>query len=536
MKKLLILLLLVFVIILVKLLYRPGGSGNDSSGSGSGSTIIWASIGDATYLNPVLASDSSSGDIDGLVFNGLVKYNKDLVLTGDLAEKWTVSDDKLEITFHLRKDVRWHDGEPFDAGDVVFTYNAITSSSTRTPYSSRYNRVNRVYAPDPYTVKVVYSKPYSPALESWGMGIIPEHIYRGTDINTNPYNRSPVGTGPYRFVSWKTDDRIVQSANTDYFAGEPSIKRVIYRIIPDYSVQFMELKKGTIDWMNPTPDQWENEVSHDEFLEEFNRYRYPSFAYTYMAFNLTSSLFKDVRVRRAISYAVDKKKIIDSVLLGLGSAATGPYPPNSWAYDPKVKDYGYYPEKAYNLLKGAGWVKNSKTGILEKDGVPFKFTLMTNQGNTTRKLTCEIIQNQLGKLGIDVKVRIQEWSSFIHQYVDKRQFDAIVLGWNLAVDPDQYSIWHSSQIGEGKYNFAGYSNPEVDRLLEKGRSVFDMEKRKKIYRRVHSILHDELPYLFLYVQDSRHVIHKRFRNIRQEKAGITYNFIKWYVPEESRRY
>jgi len=378
--------------------------------------------------------------------------------------------------------------------------------------------------------------PYSPALESWGMSIIPAHLYRGTDINTNPHNRKPVGTGPYKFVSWKSDDRIILEANADYFEGAPGIGRFIYRIIPDTSVQLMELEKGSIDWMSPSPDQWVSKANDPVFAEKFNKFRYPAFQYAYMGYNLNNELFRDIRVRRAINYAVDKKALVETVLQGLGSEATGPFPPNSWAYNPSVKDAGYDPGKAKELLREAGWELSPASGLLEKNGISFSFTLMTNQGNSTRKLTCEIIQSQLKKIGIDVRVRIQEWSSFIHQYVDKRQFDAIVLGWSLSVDPDQYSLWHSSQQGEGEYNFVGYENKTVDRLLEEGRTVFDIGKRKKIYNQIHKILNEEQPYLFLYVPDSRHFIHNRFKNIKVEKAGIGYNFIRWYVPGELERY
>jgi peptide/nickel transport system substrate-binding protein len=502
----------------------------------SGGAIINASIADASYLNPVLSSDSASSDINGLVFNGLVKYDKDLKLTGDLAKDFSVSEDNMRITFNLRKGVKWHDGKEFTSKDVIFTYNAIISSSTKTPHSSNFDKVKKVSAPGPYRIIVEYTEPYSPALESWGMGIIPEHIYSGTDINNNPHNRNPVGTGSYKFGNWRTDDRIVLEAYDEYFEGRPEIGRFIYKIIPDQSVQFMELRRGTIDWMNPTPDQWVSETSGKDFQSNYNRYRYPSFGFTYMAFNLDNPFFKSEKVRRAISYGVDKQEIIESVLRGLGTVATGPYPPVSWAYDEEIKDYGYNPRKALELLRQAGWVRDETTGILTKDGHEFQFTLMTNQGNQTRKLSAEIIQDQLKDIGIRVKVRIQEWSSFINQYIDKRQFDAVLLGWSLSVDPDQYPLWHSSQVSEGQYNFTGFKDSRVDELLEEGRRIFDLKKRKKIYKEIHNILHKKQPYLFLYFSDTKHVVNKRFKNINPQKAGINYNFTEWYVPEKLRKY
>ncbi len=510
---------------------KPGGIKKSQ-----GSMIVRGSIGDATYLNPVLSADSSSSDINGLVFNGLVKYNKDLQLVGDLAKDFSVSADNLKITFNLREGVKWHDGREFTSADVIFTYNAITSTSTRTPHSSNFDKVKKVTAPGPYRVIVEYVEPYAPALESWGMGIIPEHLYRGSDINNNPHNRNPVGTGPYKFINWRTDDRIVLEAFDKYFEGRPNIGRFVYKIIPDQSVQFMELRRGTIDWMSPTPDQWVAETSGQEFGSKFNRFRYPSFGFTYMAYNLDNSLFKSEKVRRAISYAVDKKKMIDSVLQGLGTVATGPYPPVSWAYDEGIKDYGYNLREAKRFLREAGWEKDKAGGILTKDGRKFRFTLMTNQGNETRKLAAEIIQAQLKDIGIDVNVRIQEWSSFINQYIDKRQFDAVLLGWSLSVDPDQYPLWHSSQVAEGQYNFTGFNDRRVDKLLEEGRRTFDFKKRKEIYKNIHRILHNKQPYLFLYFSDAKHVIDKRFKNIESAKAGIRYNFTKWYVPVELRKY
>ena len=501
-----------------------------------GDTIIEASIGDASLLNPVLASDSASASINNLVYNGLVKYNKNLKLVGDLAEKWKVSSDGKIIIFFLRRNVHWHDGKPFTAEDVNFTYKKLVDPSVRTPYSADYERISSVQILDDYTIKIVYREPFSPALESWGIGIVPKHIFSVGDFNTNPANRKPVGTGPYIFKEWRSDEKIVLEANPDYFEGKPYIQRVIYRIIPDQAVQLMELKRESIDMMGLTPYQYQKETITSNFMERFNKFRYPSFGYTYLGYNLRNPLFKDKRVRQALSYAINKEEIIEVILHGLGKRATGPFPPSSWAYNPNVKEYRYNPKKARQLLKQAGWKDTDNDGVIDKDGVPFSFVILTNQGNKMRELSATIIQENLRKIGIDVKIRIIEWSSFIHQYIDKRNFEAVLLGWSLSYDPDCFSIWHSSQIGEGKYNFISYSNKRVDRLLAQGRRVFDLDKRKRIYYEIHRILADEQPYTFLYVSDSLPVVHRRFKGIKVEKAGIGYNFIKWYVPKSQQRY
>jgi peptide/nickel transport system substrate-binding protein len=501
-----------------------------------GDTIIEASIGDASYLNPILASDSASGDINGYVYNGLVKYDKNLKLVGDLAESWDISEEGLVITFHLRKNVKWHDGEPFTSDDVNFTYEKLVDTNTRTPYASDYLMIDRFEIIDPHTVKIRYKKPFSPALESWGMGIVPKHIFEKGDFNNHHANRHPIGTGPYKFVDWKTDERIVLEANGDYFEGRPYIDRIIYRIMPDEAVQFLELRKGTIDTMGLTPDQFQKEAVSEEFLDSFNKFRYPSFGYTYLGYNLKNPLFENKSVRQAITYAINRQEIIDGVLLGLGQVSTGPFPPTSWAYNKNVPVYEYNPEKAKELLYKCGWRDRDGNGILEKDGKPFSFTLMTNQGNKMRELCATIIQSNLRAVGIQVNIRILEWAAFIHQYIDKKNFDAVLLGWSLSRDPDQYAIWHSSQIKEGQYNFISYNNPEVDRLLVEGRRTFDMQKRKEIYHKIHAILAEEQPYTFLYVADALPIVHNRFHGIEVAPAGIGYNFIKWYVPKDQQKY
>jgi peptide/nickel transport system substrate-binding protein len=497
-----------------------------------GDAYVDSSIGDASTLNPLLASDSASSDICGLVFNGLVKYDKNIQLVGDLAESWNVSQGGLVITFHLRRGVRWHDGLPFTADDVLFTYEKLRDPKVHTPFASDFDDVASVTAPDPYTVRVVYRKQFAPGLASWGMGILPRHVYETGDLNTHPANRAPIGTGPYRFKEWKTDQYLLLEAYPDYFEGKPYIQRYVYRIIPDSSVQFLEMRNQSIDAITLTPDQYK---AYDAIFEHHERYRYPSFKYTYLGFNLKNPLFKDLRVRQAMAYAIDRQTLVQGIVLGLGQPITGPFPVTSWAYNTQVKDLPYDPEKAKSLLAEAGW-KPDASGKLMKDGKPLAFTLMTNQGNKVRELCSEVIQQQLKKIGIDVTIRIMEWSTFIHQYVDKKDFEAVVLGWQLGRDPDNYAMWHSSQQKEGEYNFCGYENPQVDRWLVEARETFDDKKREAFYHQIHAQIAADLPYIFLYCPDELVAIHKRFRGPEVAPLGIAWNFREWWVPKSEQRY
>ena len=501
-----------------------------------GDALVEGSIGDASRLLPILASDSASGTIVGLLFNGLLKYSEWLEVIGDLAQSWTVSPDGLELTFVLRPNVRWHDGTPVTAADVQFTYRKLIDPAVRTPFSSGYELVESLEVLDARTVRVRYREPFAPALESWMMGLIPKHLLEHEDLNTAAFLRRPVGDGPYRFVRWKTGELIELAANPDYFEHRPHLDRYLFRVIPDEATLFLELLTQGVDLAGLTPLQYTRQTQGAFVERAYRKFRYPSFGFTYIGYNLQDPRFADVRVRRAIDRAVDKQAILDGVLFGLGAVATGPYPKESWAFNPAVQLAPCDPDAAKTLLHEAGWEDRDGDGWLDRDGRPFRFTLMTNQDNEVRRQVAEIVQQQLRRIGIDVKIRVIEWSTFVHEFIDKRRFEAVLLGWNLSRDPDLYDIFHSSKTKEGEYNFGGYASPEVDRLLVEGRRTFDQEARRRIYQEVHRRLAEDQPYTFLYVADALPIAASRFRNIISAPIGIGYNLIDWYVPRAEQRY
>jgi len=515
------------------------GAASHHAGPGKpayGDALVVGSIGEPSTLIPILASDSASFDIAGLVYNGLVRYDKYLRLEGELAEKWDVSPDGLTITFHLRHGVKWQDGREFTSHDVLYTYLVTIDPKTPTAYADAFKQVKKAEAPDPYTFRVTYAKPFAPALESWGMSILPAHLLEGKDITKSELARRPVGTGPYIFKEWIAGQKVTLESNPDYYEGRPYIGRYIYRIIPDNSTMYMELKAAGIDKMDISPIQYQRQTETPEFKSLFNKYRYPASAYTYLGYNLRNPLFSDKRVRKALTSAINKDEIVHGVLLGMGQVAHGPYKPGTWACNPNIKDLDYNPELARALLAEAGWRRKNGDGILVKDGKPFQFTVITNQGNDQRIRTAVIIQRRLKLVGIGMKILQLEWASFITNYIDKRNFEAVILGWTIGQDPDLFDIWHSSKTGPKEFNFIGYKNAEVDGLLEEGRSTFDMEKRRSRYYRLQEILAEDQPYTFLYVPDALPVVSVRFRGIEPAPAGIMYNFIKWYVPKEEQMY
>ena len=498
-----------------------------------GDALVTGSIGEPSNLIPILASDSASFEIAGLVYNGLVRYDKNLKIEGDLAKSWEVSPDGLGLTFHLRHGVKWHDGREFTSRDVLYTYRVTVDPKTPTAYSEDFKQVQSAQAVDPYTFRVTYAKPFAPALASWGMNILPAHLLEGMDITKSPLSRSPVGTGPFIFKEWIPGQKLTLVANPDYYEGAPYLDRYIYRIIPDSSTMYMELKAGGIDLMGLSPVQYQRQTNTPEFLARFNKYRYPASAYTYLGYNLQLPLFRDRRVRQAITCAINKEEIVQGVLLGMGEVAHGPYKPGTWAYKEQVDDPKYDPARAVALLTEAGF-RMGADGILAKDGKPLSFTIMTNQGNDQRSKCAQIIQKRLKKVGIEVKIRVMEWSSFLTNFIDKGKFEAVLLGWTITPDPDQYDIWHSSKTEPKELNFVHFKDPEMDRLLVEGRGTFDVEKRRACYYKIQEILAREQPYTFLYVPDALPAVSSRFRGIEPAPAGITHNLIKWYVPKSEQ--
>jgi peptide/nickel transport system substrate-binding protein len=496
-----------------------------------GGRIVQALLGDASNLIPMLASDTASSEITGQIFVAPLRYNKNLELVPWAAESYEILDGGRLLRFKLREDIRWTDGVPLTAEDVEFTYKLMIDPNTPTPYSGDYERVKEFKVTGPYGFEVRYDEPFARALVTWAHDILPKHALEGEDLLNTKYSREPLGAGPYKLKEWIPGRRIVLTANEDYFLGRPYIDEIVYRIIPDQATQFLELKAGNLDFMGLSPMDYVFQTSGPDWAGRFNKYRYLSAGYTYMAYNLEHPIFSDRRVRRALAHAVDKQEIVKGVLLGLGQPAVGPFQPGTWAYRDDIEPFRYDPELARRMLAEAGWEDHDGDGVLDKDGRAFSFTLLTNQGNAQRQRAATIIQYRLAQIGIKVDIRAVEWATFLHEFVDKGRFDALILAWTTPAEPDPYSVWHSDNAKDGGLNFVRYRNPELDRLVDAARRTLDREARRKMYWRVQEILHEDQPYCFLYVPMSLPIVAARVQGIDPAPAGIGYNSDRWWIPE-----
>jgi peptide/nickel transport system substrate-binding protein len=502
-----------------------------------GGRLINAMTGEPSNLIAMIAGDSASSAIANNIFNSLLKYDEALNYAPEIAESWSISNNQKTITFKIREGLFWSDGEKLTSKDVMFTWKLVTHPDTRTPYASDYQLVKKASIPDPYTFRVTYEESYAPALDTWtALHILPEHLLKNEDINSTYFSRNPIGSNYYKLDNWKSGQQVSLTRNPLSINGKANINNLVSRIIPDTSSQFLELTADNIDLMNINPIQFQRVFpSRKDLQDKIGLYKELGNGYTYLGFNLKKEPFNDKRVRKALNFAIDKNEIIKGVLLGLGEPLSSPYKPGTRWNNTKLKPYPYDSNRALALLNQAGFKKN-KDGLLERNGKTLRFEILTNQ-NKQREMTAVIIQRRLKEIGVDVSIRVIEWASFINQFIKTGDFDVVVLGWSLSLDPDQYNIWHSTQQGPGQFNFLGYENKRVDNLLERGRLELDVTKREKIYHEFSDILLDDSPIIYLYAGYGLSAINKRVRGIKKPAppAGIYHNSYDWFIPKILRR-
>jgi len=500
------------------------------------------------YLTPTLPSPSKREGLGGGA-KKVTQYAEEIL---------PATEHNPIVIFYLRPNVKFHDGHIFDASDVKFTFEAIMNPKNISPRVADYEPVKGVEVVDSLTVRIVYKRLYSPALGTWSMGILPEHLLNDKalrdealrlgkvpekfSMRQSSFNRHPIGCGPFVFRQWKSDQYIILDRFDDYWEGAPNYKRYVYRIIPDLLTQEMEFYAGTIDSYGVQPHQVER-LKDDPNYQSFSGL---SFGYTYIGYNMRRQPFNDRRVRKALSMALDVNKIIDYVLYGQGERITGPFVKQTDYYDHHIKPIPYDPQGALKLLEEVGWRPN-KEGWLEKDGKRFQFTLITNSGNDLRKAVLAIAQDAWRQIGIDVRTDLLEWSVFIQERVDKADFDALILGWQMGIEPDLYQIWHSSQTNPYQLNFVAFKNKEADDLIIKIRREYDHDRQVAYCRRLHELIAQEQPYTFLYVNKWTAILDKRivimqidsqgkevYKKITPTKTGnFTFYFNKWIKLEKA---
>ncbi|HBP89820.1 MAG TPA: peptide ABC transporter substrate-binding protein, partial [Nitrospiraceae bacterium] len=437
------------------------------------------------------------------------------------------------ILFHLRQGVRFHDGHEFDAGDVKFTYEAIMDPKNLSPRTPDFEPIKMVEVVDLYTIKIIYKRLYSPAINAWTMGMLPEHLLnkealtrekqeRGLSeeaqktfgLRDSQFNRHPIGSGRFRFIEWQGDEFIHLQRYEDYWEGPAEYHEYYMRIIPELFTQEVEFRTGAVDFYAAQPHQVDRYKS-DPTYQWFSSL---GFAYTYIGYNNRKPLFADPKIRTALGMAINVDEIITYLMYGEGERTTGPYPRNTEWYDQSIQPLPYDPLGALAILEKAGWAMNGD-GWLEKDGKIFEFNLITNNGNPIRKNLMTIAQNAWKKIGVKVNTQVFEWAVFLSDFVNTGDFDAVVLGWSMGIDPDLYQIWHSSQAGPQQLNFVGYKNSRADELIVRIRQEYNRDRQEQLTHELHRLIHLDQPYTFLYAPLSTRVLDKKIVLVEKGPDG-----------------
>ncbi|MDD6337486.1 MAG: ABC transporter substrate-binding protein [Lentisphaeria bacterium] len=537
---------------------RAGNAEFFDPNADQGGRLILAITSDTGNMNSIINNDATVSDFWGLTFDALaVRHMKAIDrFVPQMAESWSLSDDKLTYHVKLRKGILWHDFTDPETGkrwenvevtaeDFKFFVDVIKDETVNAaPLRSYFADLKDVRVLNDYEFEVVWERPYILSEEiTLGLTPLPRHFYHayegpfdGAKFNDDHVrNRMIVGCGPYQFDSWEKGKRVVFKRFEKYYGRSlgimPAIKTVVYDLIQHPNTRLQALKSQTLDADSLTTEQWVNNTDTPEFGEDgiLRKMRLPSMSFTYIGLNLANPLFQDRNVRIALSHLVDRKRLMHDVYHDLVRPVSGPFFTDSSANDPGIEPYEYDVEKAKKMLAEAGWKDTDGDGVLDKDGKPFQFTVIYTNSSATDQKLLPILKEDFARAGVKLEILSLEWSVLLER-IDKRQFDAVRLAWRMSISNDPYQIWHSDNLKvEASSNFISFANPEADRLIMEIRTCFDQEKRTQLYHEFHRLIHEEEPYLFLFTPYDLFVINRRYENVKEFPLGIYQN--TFWVPK-----
>jgi len=483
-------------------------------------TIIIAVENEPKLINPVFSEDHDAAI--SLIFSGLTRFDENMNLQADLAKEWSLSKDGLVYDFVLRDDVFWHDGEKFSAKDVEFTLKALKDPKLNAPTKVNFQDIKSVEVFDDTHIRIILSKPFPPFLDALSLGILPKHLLENENLNQSTFNQNPIGTGAFKFKSWKKGQAMFLEANENYHLAKVKSPKLILRHIPDPSVSALALKKGDVDValvdFNFVKD-FKNDKNFEVLIEKSADYRA-------LMFNLDNEILKDQKVRSALNYLIKKDDLIQTLLHGYGSLAFHPLQ-NSWANPKDFMKFSYDPQKAHTLLEQAGWKKNSQ-GIYQKQGKELSFEMFAMSNDPLRVSLVKVLQSEFAKMGIKTKAIAKPAGSF-----DYSKVDSFLVGWGSPYDPDfhTYRVFGSFK-NASDWNFGHYKNIKVDEALKSARNSLVQEKRKLEYAKFIQALYEDPPFLFLVYLEFPLVYQKDIKGIKasilgHHGVGFTWNAYEW---------
>ncbi len=541
----------------------------------TGDWLVTHALSDPEQLNPLTSSDATASEIIAYIFQSLLTRDpRSLELKPLVSEsRPIISEDKRVYTFKLRHDVRFQDGQPLTGEDVLFSVKAIKCPLVNAPFLQVYfNSIIDAQLIDGYTIRFTTKEPYflNESVLGENVVILPRHYYdpenflkdvtvrdligdpaklsdkvrKFADNFNKNYSRKPMGSGPYKFQDWKTGREVALVRDPNYWgtgkAGidQTFLDRILYRIINNMDGALVTLKSGGLDTMDLTPVQATRGSNSERFNREFQKLEYFAPSYSYIGWNNQNPIFRDKRVRQAMTYLTNRKQMVKTLLFGLGEVVNGPIFFFRPEYDKNLNEYPYNPDKALSLLREAGWQDTDGDGVLDKvingQKTPFRFEFKVPSGSSTGKSVILVLQDELKRHGIIATVRDLDWTIFLDD-VKNHKFDAMIMAWAMqASEPDEYQVWHSSQAANKGSDHISYKNARADKILEDYRREFDPKKRVELYREFQEILNEEQPYTFLFARKSVSPVQRRFRGVEVYPAGLRPQ--EWWVPRSAQKY
>lgn len=547
MKKLMKPLALLMAVVMVTLT-GCGGSGSDESGS----SIIIGQSSEVANLNPMIQPRTPDSNVQCLIFDYLVIPDENLNYVGDLAESWDISDDGTVYTFHLQEGVKWHDGEDFNADDVVFTLTALASPEYTGGNEGRVmsivgaseyqagtaDSVEGIKKIDDYTVEITLASPNAAFLSNMYVAMLPEHILgeeSPADWGNDDFNRAPIGTGKYKFVEWEAGQYISLERNDEYFGTMPSIENVVVQFGADTTL-VAALLNGEIDVLFNLPA---TEIENVEAVDGVGVYNYEMMSVYYIGLNQLDPDLSDLRVRQALAYALDKQTIVDTVYGETATVANDIFPDNHWSHNPDVTVYEYNPEKAMALLEEAGYTMNDSTGYYEKDGETLHLTYDMSTSTDGRQVAA-LIQQYWKAIGVEMEVIEQDFATLAYskllpnnatEETTAESFQCYTLGFGVEADPEEYNAYLSTSTGAGSWNFIHYSNPQVDELFQQQLLETDPDARADCFHQIAQIISDDVPWIPLYNKATSTGLSDRVQNFTADFRGINFQIEKWTLAE-----
>lgn len=524
-----------------------GGGGEDK-----GSSIVIGQSSEVANLNPMIQPRTPDSNVQCLIFDFLVIPDENLNYVGDLAKSWDISEDGTVYTFHLNEGVKWHDGEDFNADDVVFTLTSLASPEYTGGNEGRVmsivgaadyqagnaDSVEGIKKIDDYTVEITLESPNAAFLSNMYVAILPEHILGDespADWGNDDFNRAPIGTGKYKFVKWEAGQYISLEKNEDYFGTQPSIDNVVVQFGADTTL-VAALLNGEIDVLYNLPS---SEIENVEAVDGVGVYNYEMMSVYYIGLNQLDPALSDLRVRQALAYALDKQTIVDTVYGETATVADDIFPDNHWSHNPDVTKYEYNPEKAKELLEEAGYTMNAATGYYEKDGQTLHLTYDMSTSTDGRQVAA-LIQQYWKAIGVEMEVIEQDFATLAYskllpnnatEETTADSFQCYTLGFGVEADPEEYNAYLSTSTGAGSWNFIHYSNPEVDELFKQQLLETDPDARADCFHQIAKIISDDVPWIPMYNKATSAGLSDRVQNFTADFRGINFQIEKWTLAE-----